>query len=59
MYELKIDISATKDGEPFFSSPVTYSNLSYEALLLIQGVMHEAQSKLLETSKELARKGKK
>lgn len=59
-YELNIGFTITKDGEPFFSVPqTTYSNLDYAGVVLIQGVMLEAQNKLAEFAKEQIKKGKK
>lgn len=60
-YELKFcGIEITKDGEPFFKSgEQVYSNLDYAGVVLIQGVLLEAQSKLADYAKEQVKKGKK
>lgn len=60
-YEMKFQgISITKDGEPFFSSgEQIYSNLDYAGVVLLQGVLLEAQNKLADYAKEQVKKGKR
>lgn len=60
-YELKVcGLTVTKDGEPFFQSgEQTYSNLDYAGVVMVQGVLLDAQNKLAEYAREQVKKGKR
>ena len=58
-YEMKVQVTVTKDGQPFAYNENTNSGLDYSNLIMLQGVLMDAQEKLLGHAKDKAQKGKK
>ena len=58
-YEMKVQVTITKDGQAFSYNENTNSNLDYSNLVFLQGVLMSAQEKLADYAKDKAQKGKK
>ena len=58
-YEMRVQVTVTKDGQPFAYNENTNSNLDYGNLTMLQGVLLDAQEKLANYAKDKAQKGKK
>ena len=58
-YEMKVQVTVTKDGQPFSHNENTNSGLDYGNLVMLQGVLMDAQARLADYAKEQVKKGKK
>lgn len=58
-YEMRVQVTVTKDGQPFSYNESANSNLDYSNLVFLQGVLMSAQEKLADYAKDKAQKGKK
>ena len=58
-YEMKVQVTVTKDGQPFSYNENSNSGLDYSNLIMLQGVLMDAQGRLADHAKEQVKKGKK
>ena len=58
-YEMKVQVTVTKDGQPFAYNEQLNSGLDYSNLVMLQALLLDLQEKLLNYSKEKVQKGKK
>ena len=58
-YEMRVQVTVTKDGEAFSYNENTNSNLDYPQLIMLQGILLDSQAKLKNIAEDLAKKGKK
>jgi len=58
-YEMKVQVTVTKDGQAFGYNENTNSNLDYSQLVVLQGILFESQVKLRNIAEDLVKKGKK
>lgn len=58
-YEMKVQVTVTKDGQAFAYNENTNSNLDYPQLVVLQGILLDSQVKLRNISEDLVKKGKK
>ena len=58
-YEMKVQVTVTKDGQAFAYNENTNSNLDYPQLVMLQGILFESQVKLRNIADDLVKKGKK
>ena len=58
-YEMRVQVTVTKDGQAFGYNENTNSNLDYSQLVVLQGILFESQVKLRNIAEDLVKKGKK
>lgn len=58
-YEMKVQVTITKDGQPFSYNENSNSGLDYPQLVMLQGILLDSQAKLKNIAEDLVKKGKK